>query len=472
MKRIVLTSLTAVLILGLLLIPNTASADTTTLRPNDTLWNSNIYIYPGGEAHEAVDEETSDGDGSYISSSQIGGYPNCGFSLGVSGAGDIASVALCGEARALSAPDRESFILECRTYSTPYQTEFAVTTSYASYSHVYPVNPYTGNAWTWGEVADLYLVVKLRSAQSGDYVSTRCTRAWVEVTVGGVTRPNVIVFAPDGMGRRTFGDLLEDGYLPNIESIVEDGVTVSIENDRYTQTKPGWSMVNTGYYPETMNVFTNWIFTAIPSDYTWLERIEDEWGDDVFTGFVAGKWNELGGDMEEGGALQPYYYSKNGMDFFQNKLSANYNVQQKTLEIINANYTKQMCIFVHFRDPDRTGHIYGENSQEYKDAMINCDSCIGTIMDRLVTLGVFENTLFYVTTDHGFDVDGDEHVDAPYCWLATNDTSVMRRGVLVDIAPTIYETLGMDWESFDPPIEGYPLNLPYNPPIWDAGHGN
>jgi hypothetical protein len=130
------------------------------------------------------------------------------------------------------------------------------------------------------------------------------------------------------------------------------------------------------------------------------------------------------------------------------------------------NYSKsQFFAFIHFSDPDSAGHTQpsgGENSALYENAIIRCDNWTGQILNRLKALNITQNTLVYVTADHGFDEDGYSHNYAPFISLATNDKRVNRNGDQVDIAPTIYYGLGMWDKTFAQPLDGYPLqiNLP------------
>jgi arylsulfatase A-like enzyme len=109
------------------------------------------------------------------------------------------------------------------------------------------------------------------------------------------------------------------------------------------------------------------------------------------------------------------------------------------------------------------GHKHGENSEEYNSALISNDYWTGRILRKLRELGLYEKTLVYVTADHGFDEDKKSHKNAPYVFLATNDKRVLRRGLRHDIAPTIYDSLGIDTSDFEPPLDGTPLTKPLDP---------
>ncbi|MGQ9459713.1 MAG: alkaline phosphatase family protein [Candidatus Bathyarchaeaceae archaeon] len=58
-------------------------------------------------------------------------------------------------------------------------------------------------------------------------------------------------------------------------------------------------------------------------------------------------------------------------------------------------------LFIHFCEPDLFGHIYGENSGNYSEAIISNDQALGIIVNELKQLGIYNETLTIVTTDHG-----------------------------------------------------------------------
>ncbi len=62
---------------------------------------------------------------------------------------------------------------------------------------------------------------------------------------------------------------------------------------------------------------------------------------------------------------------------------------------------KRFFLFVHFVEPDLFGHAYGENSQEYSQALRSNDRATGLIYQQLQELGIGPATLVMVTTDHG-----------------------------------------------------------------------
>jgi len=129
---------------------------------------------------------------------------------------------------------------------------------------------------------------------------------------------------------------------------------------------------------------------------------------------------------------------------------------------------KPFFFFVHFAEVDHSGHKHGENSKEYNDALISNDTWTGKIIAKLRELGLYDKTLVYVTSDHGFDEDKGSHKYAPYVFLGTNDPMVKRAGMRQDVAPTILARFGIDLSKFKPPLDGEPLAQPATKPVLKA----
>ena len=82
---------------------------------------------------------------------------------------------------------------------------------------------------------------------------------------------------------------------------------------------------------------------------------------------------------------------------------------------------------------------------------------LGKIRDKLAELGLSDDTLLYVTADHGFDEGQKTHKKAPYVFLATNDGAVTAPGNRADITPTIYAALGVETGEMEPSVDGRAL---------------
>jgi hypothetical protein len=297
-------------------------------------------------------------------------------------------------------------------------------------------------------------------------------------SAAGGNDTNVILLGWDGVQRNHLYELLKAGLMPNLSGFIQTGKMVNVTvSDHYTDTKAGWTQILTGYRWWKTGVFANAIwFNTIPKNYTIPERLENYYGSsDIVTAFITGKLNQMEIEDQTGTAAvgSPFaVYSNQALysnlpsaldvvsvgDLEQDRYAD--VVGPLTLQFIQNNSNNRFFGFFHFSDPDHTGHMYGENSEEYSTAIETCDYWLGQILGKLNTLGIAQKTLIYITADHGFDEDSHWHSNAPYIFLATNDNNVTRNGDEVDVAPTVYYGLGL-WNqtTFSPALDGYPLQL-------------
>lgn len=340
---------------------------------------------------------------------------------------------------------------------------------------------------------------------------------WLAVSVLGAvaaasgTIRNAILISWDGVQRDHLRELLDAGKLPNLKALIEEGTIVEIDVTHKTDTKAGHAQMLTGYGPEVTGVYSNSVYQPIPKGYTVFERLEEEFGpDNIATIMITGKAQNLGsrgpapGEVLSSNTLRQRLAS-NGVSrrevlerlkevFGEDKVGraiisiiaeASSDVTRKWPSrllksagepTVNRRvaaqsqpgepfYNAKPMIDIFHGDkarpaPDAAGHRYGENSQQYSDAIIAVDKWLGRIVDKLKELGVYEETRIYVTSDHGFDEGKTAHSMAPYVFLATNDSEIKRRGDQRDIAPTILVRMGVDISKFNPPLLGRLLTDP------------
>jgi hypothetical protein len=315
---------------------------------------------------------------------------------------------------------------------------------------------------------------------------------------------NVILIGWDGAQRNHVNEMIERKELPNLIALAKEGAKVDIDViSAATDTKAGWTQILTGYAPEKTGVYSNGKYQPIPVGYTIFERVEKVLGpDNVETRAIIGKkghvdadgptkipyekWlqrekkqkkidkakpglgNLAGGQVvEENGEKyvvtpgKPYYNTKDHMDMFVNGLIENQKVGEMALKNLEQCRDKRFLFFVHFAEPDHSGHQHGENSQEYSDALKSDDEWTGKIIAKLKELEIYSKTLVYVVVDHGFNESQSGHSYAPYVFIATNDKQVTRKaGGREDIAPTVLERFGIDLSKIEPPLDGFPLDKP------------
>lgn len=316
---------------------------------------------------------------------------------------------------------------------------------------------------------------------------------------------NFILIGWDGVNKKHLYELLDNGELPNLKTLLNEGVFVdTIITTGATETKPGWTEILTGYSPKITGVHSNFDYKPIPRGYTIFERLEAYFGkENIVTVFISGKDNNTGtrgphkiclncltrdsltrrkivnivenSSQSELGFLvpktsgeemifeqregEPYYYTKDNIDLYLSNLGLSSNIGPKAIESLEKYKGERFFLFVHFEEPDEQGHRYGEDSIEYSNGMISNDHWLGIIVSKLKKLGIYDETLIYLTTDHGFAEGGFEHPDEPNTFLATNDKAIIKGGGdRKDIAPTILSRYGFNLDEILPPLDGVSLS--------------
>jgi hypothetical protein len=339
---------------------------------------------------------------------------------------------------------------------------------------------------------------------------------------------NVILIGWDGAQREHVEQCLARKELPSLQRLIDEGKYVRIDVEGTTDTKAGWSQILTGYYPQVTGVYSNGRFQPVPKGLSIFERLENNFGADKFvTAAVIGKKHTVersircrrsawmrrqesinarpgknkkkqidaaaattrqgqkkakagvnvqpgparnpGTVVEENGVStasfrSPYYGMHTALELWEFGLMEDQKVGARAIELLDKYKDKPFFFFVHFAEVDHGGHKYGENSKEYNDALISNDLWTGKIMDKIRDLGLADKTQVYVTADHGFNEDAKGHGFAPYVFVATNNKAVSRDGRRQDVAPTIYEALGVDVTKFQPRLDGLSLTQPDNRP--------
>ncbi len=276
---------------------------------------------------------------------------------------------------------------------------------------------------------------------------------WGGVSSQSLLEWNVILISWDGAQRAHLEELREHGVLPNLEALAAAGAALPMEiRGHATDTKAGHAEMLSGYGPQVTGIFSNRYYQAIPEGLTIFERLKARFGQQSSTVAIAGKRSNIIEILENALAEIDLALIRSA------HAALNGPVMLRALRSLK---DRAFFAFFHFSDPDHAGHTYGENSQEYSEAITLCDLWLGRIVATLQELGIFDKTLIYVTTDHGFDEGRKTHSNAPEIWLVTNDPAVAspEEGIALqgDIVPTILERLGFELGALEPSLPGRSL---------------
>lgn len=276
------------------------------------------------------------------------------------------------------------------------------------------------------------------------------------------TRRSVILISWSGVGFRPLAKLLDEGRLPNLKSLIEEGSIAKIKVVGHkTEGAPGHAEMLTGYPPSVTGISSALSLKKVPTGLTIPERLKTLLGSNMKIVVVLG-------------AVVP---KRNGIasvsrDWLGDEIVLSPDIVTRVLRLrrrkaeevgrLAGKYLSQIdgerCFgFIHFVDPDVAGHKFGEGSTQYLDAVVTLDVELGRIRKTLGELGMDKRTIIIVTSDHGFDEGKREHKHADGVFIASNLPSKLKDGTQGDLAPTIYELLGIDWKEFSPPLPGRSL---------------
>lgn len=112
---------------------------------------------------------------------------------------------------------------------------------------------------------------------------------------------------------------------------------------------------------------------------------------------------------------------------------------------------KPKLLSVIYAEPDVIGHSVGFNSLEYLDTLKTCDECVLNVIDSVREAGIYEKSIFIVTSDHGgkgYDHGGgsSEEIYTPFIIWGYH---VKEKGLFsapmnqYDVAPTIASILSL-----------------------------
>ena len=300
---------------------------------------------------------------------------------------------------------------------------------------------------------------------------------------------NVLLFSWDGAQREHLLECLRRNELPNLAAVIKEGRMVNLEITSHgTSTKPGHVQMLTGYDPDVTGTPSNVEYRTIPEGLSIFERLQTAFGKErIATVMVTGGSYHLGSgrpskpeeiaqakealaamgsqvDPVERERLnfvitnvhgEPYFHVAGKIDFWDGDVRRDAEVNGPILiDALEKHGKGRFFAFCHFRDPDHAGHAHGENSREYNDALIECDRWLGVAVRKLKALGVYDRTMVFATTDHGFDEGLNSHRDAPRVYLAGNVKSLRRDGDQRDIAPTLLTEMGVGISRLRPKYAG------------------
>ena len=265
---------------------------------------------------------------------------------------------------------------------------------------------------------------------------------------------SLFIMGWDGAGMNNIVPMLEQGRLPNLKSIIDAGGCLThLENISRTVTVPNWTEAWTGLTVDQTGVRNNYIWKRVLYGNTIVKAIQDR-GHNV--GWFTSK-TFLSSDTActplSSIALNANSYFMISPDTADTYIQA---LSEKAIEFIGSNIDYLMFLHV---TPDYYGHEHGENSERYLQEFERADYYLGQILPHIDRL----TTKVSVLSDHGFDEGKTTHNDAHDNFLVTDlplkefYCTQSTSGTMRDVANTVLEYFGVDWQGRKPTMRGKSL---------------
>lgn len=185
-------------------------------------------------------------------------------------------------------------------------------------------------------------------------------------------------------------DAIAKSNAPHIESLIMKGsYSLGANTVVPSLTLPAHTSLVTGLTPENHGMKLNFWTQFMP--YTDEETI-----------LGIAKKEGLKTAMFVGKDKLQYLAKPGTVDHFESTGEAPGSVEK-----IGAQYSLYMknkkpeLVFIHFPEPDLTGHRVGWMSEDYINAFDRVDRAIGVILESLNEVGISDQTFIIITSDHG-----------------------------------------------------------------------
>jgi hypothetical protein len=247
--------------------------------------------FPDSGAHwDKVDEDTADGDNTYIATDDdkwkkdLYNIPDHSTQTA---AGPIFYDKLYMVVRAEGTPTQASARAFIKTEGKEKKgDDETVTDNYTSYSYQWDTNPETTDNWTWAQIDALQIGVQLREAADG--IPTRCTQIYTEV---GFEAPPLTGSTPTGdlyeitPHADYSGDLLVRVYLTNTGNVTKAyqylNMQLYLEDSVEAGETPNYQLLTIENGVATFNLVGitggSYTLNVTGGDYSLTSREPDEW---------------------------------------------------------------------------------------------------------------------------------------------------------------------------------------------------
>jgi len=230
----------------------------------------------------------------------------------------------------------------------------------------------------------------------------------------------------DAVNHSVLEELMNEGKLPNITSLVESGMYVIGRTIIPSATTASWAALATGAPPRINGVLHTYAINATHYHSILIDEEPQHLGyedmiraesiievaneEGVKTGIVYSEkkvsvfFGATGVPSTSILMTEPYDAYSETLPI-ENRTEYTYNLTQKFIDIIDMFYTsikngERALLVLDYPEPDSSGHTHGPLSDYYKNMLEIIDGHIGRVVNHLKELGLWNRTLLIVMSDH------------------------------------------------------------------------
>lgn len=255
----------------------------------------------------------------------------------------------------------------------------------------------------------------------------------------------VFMLGIDGMG-----DFCSQTPTPHMDRLFENGaVSHHVLASKPTISAQCWTSMLTGATP-AVHQLTNSCMHPIPGLPTIFGYVRSTYPDAPSAAFT--DWRPIAQEI-----ISP----TGGADTLDT--GHDDELVERLLAYLDQNDPK--LLFIQFDSVDHFGHKYGYGSAEYLERITHVDGLLGKLLDKYQERGLWEDTLFIVTADHGgtpWGSHGGWTVAEREVFLGVAGKNV-QKGVIGEICmrdfpAIVLWALGVEAPAFNP--QGYAAQMP------------
>lgn len=268
-----------------------------------------------------------------------------------------------------------------------------------------------------------------------------CASAAAQETAPPAGVNHVIWIGSDGFGSH----YVDWDELPNLREIRDNGSwTLHMRSVLPSASALNWKTMISGV-PSEMHGFRTW--GSKEPDIEPIYADEKGYYPDVFSVLKSQRPDARTTCVYDWAGIG-YLYNKENVDDDVSITGGSKEVLETALKQLE---TKPTFAFIYFGDVDRAGHNIGWGTPEYHQAMVEFDDCVGKIRARIAELGMAEDTIVYISSDHGGSGKGHgearlDHMESPYlvCGPGVKPGEITDVFVHFDCAATMAWLLGLE----------------------------